>query len=110
MEGSCNGIPSYCGMSPLFVEDIVTYMLTQSLFQIPIVWDEWYPVAVADHLKKMENWDKNEQARFRQVVKGKQKAGSKDNKPITKLAPMCMHTDDADIFLKLSAMLKIIMA
>ena len=58
----------------------------------------------------MENWDKSEQARLRRVVKGKQKAGGKDDKPIPKPAPMRMHTDDADIFLKLSAVLKIVMA
>lgn len=45
-------------------------------------------MAIADHLKKMENWDKSEQARLRRVVKGKQKAGGKDDKPIPKPAPM----------------------
>jgi hypothetical protein len=88
----------------------ITYMLIQSLFQIPMVWDEWYPVAVADHLKKTENWDKNEQARLRRVAKGKQKAGGKDGKPVPKPAPMRMHADNADVFLKLSAALKIVMA
>jgi hypothetical protein len=75
-----------------------------------MVWDEWYPVAVADHLKKTANWDKNEQARLRRVGKGKQKAGGKDDRPIPSPAPMRMQADDADIFLKLSAALKIIMA
>ena len=93
-------------MSPLFIEYL---SLIQSLIQIPMVWDEWYPVAVADYLKKTENWDKNEQARLKRVTKGKQKAGGKDDKPIPKPVPMCMHADDADIFLKLSAALKIVM-
>lgn len=46
-----------------------------------MVWDEWYPVAITDCLKMIENWDKSEQACLRQVAKGKQKVGSKDVKP-----------------------------
>jgi len=49
-------------MSPLLIEYL---SLIQSLIQIPMVWDEWYPVAVADYLKKTENWDKNEQAHLK---------------------------------------------
>ena len=74
-----------------------------------MVWDEWYPVAVADHLKKTENWDKKETARLKRNAKGKGKRG-KDDEPIAKPAPLRMHADDADIFLKLSAALKILMA
>jgi hypothetical protein len=107
MERSRNGILSGRGMSPLFIECL---SLIQSLIQIPMVWDEWYPAAIADYLKKTENWDKNEQARLKRVAKGKQKAGGKDDKPIPKPAPMRMHADDADFFLKLSAALKIVMA
>jgi hypothetical protein len=94
-------------MSLLFIEYL---SLIQSLIQISMVWDEWYPVAVTDYLKKTENWDKNEQVHLKQVAKGKQKAGSKDDKPILKPAPMHMHNDDTNIFLKLSATLKIVMA
>jgi len=67
MERSRNGILSGCGMSLLFIEYL---SLIQSLIQIPMVWDEWYPVAITDYLKKTENWDKNEQARLKRVAKG----------------------------------------
>jgi hypothetical protein len=86
------------------------FNLTHFPAQIPMVWDEWYPIAMADHLKKTENWDKNEQARLRRVAKGKQKANGKDNQPSSKPGERRMDVNDADVFLKLSAALKILMA
>lgn len=78
-----------------------------------MVWDEWAPVAMQEHLKKREKWDKAETARLRRVAEAartNRAPEKKDKQPLPNPPPLRMHPDDPDIFLKLSAALKLIMA
>ena len=104
----------YC---PIVVSSVICLSgLLSNFLQIPLVWDEWYDVRVQDHLKKVENWDKKEAARFKRLDKLKEahsqppKPAPRHSKPTPKPPPNPMHHQDADAFLKLCTALKIIMA
>lgn len=80
-----------------------------SLVKIPLLWNEWQPVAQQDYEKKLKTWNTNEEKRTRRVTKGKPKQDGSDKNPAP-LPEIRMHADDADNFLKLAAALKIILA
>ncbi len=73
-----------------------------------MIWEEWLPVAQAEHAKKHAKWLKNEAARIKRINSGKAKAS--DSEPAPEPAPPRMLEGDSDNFLKLAAALKIILA
>ncbi|KAI0038184.1 hypothetical protein FA95DRAFT_1505991 [Auriscalpium vulgare] len=72
---------------------------------IPFIWDEWYPAAVAENIKKREAWRKREDARIRRIASGKARDG--DDVPEPEPQQRMLHGDD-DNFLKLAAFLKLV--
>ncbi|KAH9914437.1 hypothetical protein B0H21DRAFT_703670, partial [Amylocystis lapponica] len=77
--------------------------------QIPLIWNEWQPLAAQAHEKKMENWKKNEKARLKRISMGKRRADD-GNEPAAPKPKPRMHAQDADNFLLLASALKIILA
>ena len=79
-----------------------------------MVWDEWLPLLQDKHLKKLEKWDKSETQRLKRLKKAQDKNEApkeKDMEPIPKPEYIGkMLPDDDDIFMQLSASLKILLA
>lgn len=79
-----------------------------------MIWDEWFPPLQAKHLQKVEQWDKREERRLKRVKKAQDKNEApkeKDLEPTLKPEYKAkMLSDDDDIFLQLSATLKILLA
>lgn len=73
-----------------------------------MIWDEWEPVAATEHGKKLQIWEKKEQARLNRIAKKKSRAG--DSEPIPKPDGPRMAENDADTFLSLAAAMKILLA
>ncbi|KAH9917859.1 hypothetical protein B0H21DRAFT_827671 [Amylocystis lapponica] len=76
---------------------------------VPLIWDEWQPLAEEAHKKKMKTWQKKEKARLRRIAMGKRRADDGDEPAAPKPKPR-MHAQDADNFLSLASALKIILA
>lgn len=72
-----------------------------------MIWEQWYPVAAAEHAKKQQTWKKNEAARCSRIKSGKPKASDAKPQPEPKSR---MLQEDAENFLRLAAALKIILA
>ncbi|KAJ7434858.1 hypothetical protein FB451DRAFT_1466078 [Mycena latifolia] len=75
---------------------------------IPHIWDEWYPVAAADHEKAELSWRKKETSRLNRVARGTDK--STDHEPLPPPKPIRMHENDPDLLSKFSACMKILLA
>ncbi|KAJ7470860.1 hypothetical protein FB451DRAFT_1472522 [Mycena latifolia] len=75
---------------------------------IPHIWDEWYPVAAADHERAELSWRKKETSRLNRVARGTDK--STDHEPLPLPKPIRVHENDPDLLLKFSACMKILLA
>lgn len=73
-----------------------------------MIWEEWQPSAEKAHEKALNAWKKKEAARLARVAKGKRSADGKEE-PANPKPKLRMISDDADVFLKLAAALKIIL-
>ncbi|KAF7359564.1 alcohol dehydrogenase [Mycena venus] len=75
---------------------------------IPLIWEEWYPIAEADYAKSLENWEKKEKSRKKRITTGTDTAADQDG-PAREPKPIRMCKNDPDLLLKLAAALKIIL-
>ncbi|KAJ7686947.1 hypothetical protein B0H17DRAFT_939859 [Mycena rosella] len=76
---------------------------------MPHIWDEWYPVAVADHERAKKSWKKNENSRLNRIAAGTNTSADRDG-PAPPPKPIRMHQNDPDLLLKFSASMKILLA
>lgn len=101
----------YC---PAVVSHPILHLWVRKLTnsQLPFVWNEWLPDSIKTLEKQVVKWTKEEERRVRRVAaaeaKGQQPATSDctpKDKPVPRMIPR-----EPDNFLKLSAVLKIVLA
>ncbi|TFY53003.1 hypothetical protein EVJ58_g9693 [Rhodofomes roseus] len=91
------------------LRDAMTYYLRMWLpTKIPLIWDEWQPSAQKAHTKTRKAWKKKDNARKTRIAKGKRRADGEEEPPMPE-PKLRMIANDADVFLKLAAALKIIL-
>ncbi|KAJ7714113.1 hypothetical protein DFH07DRAFT_763144, partial [Mycena maculata] len=76
---------------------------------IPHIWDEWYPIAAADHEKSNLSWKKKETARLNRIANGTDTSADHDG-PGCPPKSIRMHKNDPDLLLKFASSIKILLA
>ncbi|KAJ7753057.1 hypothetical protein DFH07DRAFT_774194 [Mycena maculata] len=76
---------------------------------IPNIWDEWYPIAAADHEKSNLSWKKKETARLNRIA-NETDTSADHNGPGRPPKAIRMHKNDPDLLLKFASSIKILLA
>ncbi|KAJ6556975.1 hypothetical protein DFH09DRAFT_923323 [Mycena vulgaris] len=76
---------------------------------LPHIWNEWYPIALADYEKASASYKKRETARLARIADGTETANDRKG-PVRQPKPIRMFENDPDLLLKFSACCKILLA
>lgn len=94
---------------PLIVSLQLLIKHLRSHTQLPHVWNEWEPIAAADHEKAKMRWKNKEAARLQRIADGTESATDRKGPP-PQPKPSRMFKNDPDLLLKLAACCKILLA